>query len=160
MEYLLLRERGFHLFTDHRNLKYIFDPKSVNGNIARYQADKLQSWSMVLQMFRYQIEYISGETNVWGDLLSRWGAQKESVGLRTVKRLVVVNKASPLQSEDFVWPSFEEIQAAQEEYKLDCSELKLDGKTKCWNDDKGRVIIPEDAVDVVKCFIQNQFYTL
>jgi hypothetical protein len=42
MEYLLLRERGFHLFTDHRNLQYIFDPKSVNSNIARYQADKQQ----------------------------------------------------------------------------------------------------------------------
>jgi len=34
MEYLLLRERGFHLYTDHRNLQYIFDPKSINSNIA------------------------------------------------------------------------------------------------------------------------------
>jgi hypothetical protein len=29
LEYLLLRERGFHLFTDHRNLQYIFNPTSV-----------------------------------------------------------------------------------------------------------------------------------
>jgi hypothetical protein len=53
MEYLLLRERGFHLFTDHRNLQYIFDPHSVDSTVAKYCADKLQRWSMVLQMFRY-----------------------------------------------------------------------------------------------------------
>jgi hypothetical protein len=29
LKYLLLRERGFHLFTDHRNLQYIFNPTSV-----------------------------------------------------------------------------------------------------------------------------------
>jgi hypothetical protein len=52
LEYLLLRERGFHLFTDHRNLQYIFNPTSVNGTVAKYQADKLQRWSMVLQMNR------------------------------------------------------------------------------------------------------------
>jgi hypothetical protein len=71
LEYLLLHERGFHLFTDHRNLQYIFNPTSVNGTVAKYQADKLQRWSMVLQMFRYKIEHVPGEDNVWGDMLSR-----------------------------------------------------------------------------------------
>jgi hypothetical protein len=118
MEYLLLREKGFHLFTDHRNLKYIFDPKSVNGNIARYQADKLQRWSMVLQMFRYQIEHIPGESNVWGDLLSRWGAKKKAAELKTVNRLVTVSQVAPLQEEGFKWPSFEEIAKTQRRFQV------------------------------------------
>ncbi len=150
MEYLLLRERGFHLFTDHRNLKYIFDPKSVNGNIARYQADKLQRWSMVLQMFRYQIEHISGESNVWGDLLSRWGAKKDIQELKSVKRLVAIDRISPLQEEDFKWPSFAEISEAQNLYKLNNEGFKMDLKTKCWKDGKGRMVIPETANDL-KC---------
>ncbi|OWZ13085.1 hypothetical protein PHMEG_00013655 [Phytophthora megakarya] len=38
----------------------------------RYQADKLQRWAMVLTVYRYVIEHISGENNVWADILSRW----------------------------------------------------------------------------------------
>ena len=33
LEYILLRERGFHLFTNHRNLKFIFDPDSVDTKL-------------------------------------------------------------------------------------------------------------------------------
>ena len=47
LDYLLLRPKGFHLFTDHRNLVYIFNPKAVDGNMARYQADKLQRWGII-----------------------------------------------------------------------------------------------------------------
>ena len=42
MEYLLLRQKGFHIFTDHRNLKFVVDPRCVDNAIARYRADKLQ----------------------------------------------------------------------------------------------------------------------
>jgi hypothetical protein len=84
----LLRERAFHLFTDHRNLQYIFDPHSVDSTVAKYRANKLQRWSMVLQMFRYEIEYIRGEDNVWGDLLSRWASRPPEVQTAKIYRLV------------------------------------------------------------------------
>ncbi|KAE9054731.1 hypothetical protein PF005_g33085 [Phytophthora fragariae] len=34
LEYLLLRPRGFHLYTDHRNLVYIFNPYGVDSTMA------------------------------------------------------------------------------------------------------------------------------
>jgi transposase InsO family protein len=149
MEYLLLRERGFHLFTDHRNLQYIFDPKSVNGNIARYQADKLQRWSMVLQMFRYQIEYIKGEENVWGDLLSRWGSktmdQQQVAVSRKVMRLV---STAPLKEEDFEWPSLEEIAQVQGKDKEPTEELVRDSVSKCLVTKSGKIWIPNEAVEL------------
>jgi hypothetical protein len=101
LEYLLLRERGFHLYTDHRNLQYIFNPTSVNGTVAKYQADKLQRWSMVLQMFRYKIEHVPGEDNVWGDMLSRWGA-KDGQQIPRVKRLMALKSISPLEHGVFI----------------------------------------------------------
>ena len=145
MEYLLLRERGFHLFTDHRNLQYIFDPKTVNSNIARYQADKLQRWSMVLQMFRYEIEYISGEENVWGDLLSRWGSPNAEAQKKTVYRLVSV---APLKDEDFKWPSFQEIAEVQKQHLVKTDGFIQDPETKCWKTKSGKVWLPEEAVDL------------
>jgi hypothetical protein len=106
MEYLLLCERGFHLFTDHRNLQYIFDPHIAESTVPKYRADKLQRWSMVLQIFRYEIEYIRGEDNVWGDLLSRWASRPPEVQTEKVYRLV---STAPLQDEGFQSPTFEEI---------------------------------------------------
>lgn len=56
-------------------MAYIFDPYSTDSAMARYQADKLQRWALLLISFRYVIEHVPGETNAWGDLLSSWGAE-------------------------------------------------------------------------------------
>ncbi|KAJ0393724.1 hypothetical protein ATCC90586_011174 [Pythium insidiosum] len=116
LEYLLLRPSGFHLFTDRRNLVFIFNPRGVENAMARYQADKLQSWALSLMAFKYVIEHVPRDNNVWGDLLSRWGAGKvikdERATVR-VARLAVVDRVSPLQDPEFVWPSLHEIYDAQ-----------------------------------------------
>ncbi len=74
LDYLLVRPNGFRLFTDQRNLVYIFNPSGSNSNMAKYQADKLQRWALVMSTFPYTIECVSGDANVWGDLLSRWAS--------------------------------------------------------------------------------------
>jgi hypothetical protein len=79
--------------------------------MARYQADKLQQWAMTLSMFQYEIEHVPGEENVWGDLLSRWGAQQDPPVARMAK-LAVVQRVSPLQERDFVWPTQGELMEA------------------------------------------------
>ncbi|KAE9067004.1 hypothetical protein PF007_g28235 [Phytophthora fragariae] len=120
LEYLLLRPKGFRLYTDHRNLVYIFNPYGVDSTMARYQADKLQRWSISLTAFRYVIEHVPGDQNEWGDLLSRWGASgvgeadRESV---RIARLAVVERVSPLQDPDFQWPSEAEIRSLQQDVR-------------------------------------------
>ncbi|KAE9030308.1 hypothetical protein PF011_g666 [Phytophthora fragariae] len=74
LEYLLLRPREFHLYIDHRNLVYMFDPYGSDGTMAKYRADKSQRWALSLMSFKYVIEHVPGEVNAWGDLPSRWGA--------------------------------------------------------------------------------------
>jgi hypothetical protein len=78
LEYLLLRPSGFKIFTDHRNLLYIFDPKYRSADVKKYTAAKLQRWALRLHAFSYTIEHISGDANVWADLLSRWASPPSS----------------------------------------------------------------------------------
>jgi hypothetical protein len=99
--HLLQRSEGFQLFTDHRNLKYIFDgDKNLNKNVS----DRLARWQNRLTSFRYTINHITGENNVWADLLSRWGSEKLSI----TPMMKIVET-----SLDIEWPTEEEIRTQQ-----------------------------------------------
>ena len=97
-----LRQKGFHIFTDHRSLQFIFVTRSVDNAITRYRADKLQRWSMVLQAFRYTLDHVAGSENVWGELLSRWSRLKCNTERVTDKccAVSVVSNVSPLETMD------------------------------------------------------------
>ncbi|KAF4133042.1 RNase H-like domain found in reverse transcriptase, partial [Phytophthora infestans] len=58
-DYLLHRHDGFALFTDHRNLRFIFDPHSVSNSVPKYTADKLHRWSLLLMSYKYEIHDIA-----------------------------------------------------------------------------------------------------
>ena len=74
LAHLLVRRKGFNVFTDHRNLKYIFNPVGVVSAVSKPQADRLERWAVFLRSFDYAITHIAGEDNNWGDMLSRWAA--------------------------------------------------------------------------------------
>ncbi|KAH9100833.1 hypothetical protein Ae201684P_007025 [Aphanomyces euteiches] len=100
---------GFALFTDHANLKCIFNPTSVNAAIPKYTATKLDRWALLLMRYDYTIYDIAGEANVWADLLSRWETNSPTI----CPIVHVPLKISPPRNEEFVWPSMAEIVDAQ-----------------------------------------------
>ena len=51
-DYLLHPATGFELFTDHRNLKFIFSPNSVVASVPKYTAQKLEWWVLLLMGYR------------------------------------------------------------------------------------------------------------
>jgi RNase H-like domain found in reverse transcriptase len=67
--------RLIHLYTDHANLVYIFDPYGQNSGIARHTASKLMRWAVKLSSFRYVIEALEGDRNLFPDLLTRWAVR-------------------------------------------------------------------------------------
>ena len=81
MEYMLWG--GVPIFTDHRNLTYIFNPEACKTSVTKAMAQRLQNWKAVLGQYRYAIEHIPGKRNCWGDLLSR-GLNVPSVPVRSV----------------------------------------------------------------------------
>ena len=70
LEYLLWGE--VHIYTDHRNLAYIFEPEVCASSVPKTAAQRLENWKMALARYDYTIMQISDERNSWGDLLSRW----------------------------------------------------------------------------------------
>ena len=118
LDYLFQMKRPFKLFVDNKNLDQIFSPKEVS----KPSAQKLQRWALELQRFHYEIEHISGESNVWADLMTRWGAPSVSqfhglgsVTVRRIKKATIPEemRVRPLQREDFRWPNLEVIKCDQ-----------------------------------------------
>ncbi|ETV95821.1 hypothetical protein H310_10866 [Aphanomyces invadans] len=108
-DYLLHPSAGFNLYTDHRNLKFIFSPTAVVASVPKYTAQKLERWALLLMGYNYEIHDIPGESNVWADLLSQWGSPRKSICAITSESLLV----SPLRSNSFKWPTLAAIALAQ-----------------------------------------------
>lgn len=64
--------RPVHIFTDHSNLTYIFEPYGCNTSINKSVSHKFVRWALRLSAYRYVIEHIPGDYNVWADPLTRW----------------------------------------------------------------------------------------
>ncbi|KAH9150223.1 hypothetical protein AeRB84_006900, partial [Aphanomyces euteiches] len=161
LDYILIRPAGFRLFTDHKNIHYIFNPAGQSPNMARYQAHKLERWALVLSSFPHTIECLPGEDNVWGDLLSRWGASIQAPApTAAVRQLLAV--VSPLQQADFDWPTTATIVKTQRS-AIEGGENPPPDVT--WNEDKNphldkedRIWIPPTATDLQQriCIIGHQ----
>ena len=66
----LLAGSNPELLTDNKNLNYIFNPNSyLKDNSATL--GRVSRWAQYLSRFRFTINHIKGENNVWADMLSR-----------------------------------------------------------------------------------------
>ena len=99
--------RPFTILTDSRNLTYIF---TTNPDLRRSTTDKLERWAMRISAFAYNIEHISGEDNLWADLLSRWAQPRSTVNLKGLR--LPKPPLKPLDSHE--WPTWDTIAQAQQ----------------------------------------------
>ena len=73
LAYLLHRQRGFHLYVDHKNILYIMNPNGgATTMVPKHVEDRLQRWAIRLMGFKYVIHHVPGEENYLADILSRW----------------------------------------------------------------------------------------
>jgi len=95
LDYLLMREQGFHLFTDHSNLVFLYHPQRSNIRMNKTIYSKVQRWSLILSMYEYTIVHIKGEENCWADLLSRWAKRTPPVseGEKEHRRIAALLRA-------------------------------------------------------------------
>lgn len=154
LSYLLHRPSGFHLFCDHRNLIYVFNPTKETK---KHVKGKLLRWAMKLAQHRYVIEHVSGIENVWADILSRWGSQRQVFIKRMRTRSMrnsetslspQLNNIRPLDSEGFEWPKEAHIRQAQEQYK-DKAPLECTMDDEGFLTVQGKLWIPVDASELV-----------
>jgi hypothetical protein len=137
LDHFLKREEGFELFTDHRNLTYILNPER---DLNKINSDRLHRWASQLMSFRYVIHHITGELNHWPDLLSRWGSPSRT--LKTMKLRVV----APPPSQDFVWPTWEEIVEAQRSSPFIPPDLVYEDEKDLYQTESEQVWIPNESL--------------
>lgn len=116
LKYLLLRRKGFRLYCDHANLIFLFSPTI---DVKQHVHDRLQRWSLRLLGLNYTIEHISGEHNLWADIVSRWQPRVtlQVATVRTRRQTPVavsdLSRLRPLSDADFVFPDIADIIEAQ-----------------------------------------------
>lgn len=148
-DHMLGAPKGFSLFTDHKNLTYIFDPVSMRSNTPKNSINRVEHWDMKPSSFKYEIFYISGEENVWADLMSRWGNADYQPALPRLSALFVEPFAPSLDPK-FTWPGVADIRKAQKNAikegdkfyppKTNSHSLHINDKSSVW--------IPDNAIEL------------
>ena len=83
-DYLFYHDHPVHVFTDHRNLLFLFAPLALEPALGRHVVNKVQRWALYLSQFPYLIEHVDGQNNIFADILTRWlkGYRSERKALR------------------------------------------------------------------------------
>lgn len=114
LDYLLLRPEGFSLFTDHKNLTYIYNPAPVNPRVFKHVKNKVERWDLRLSGFHYEVVHISGEDNVWAHLLSRWSSRNQPKPMHVKIQALFQAPRALVYDEDFKWPPVADFKKAQD----------------------------------------------
>jgi hypothetical protein len=79
-KHFLMSDHPITLFTDHLNLRWIFDPCAMQPSLNIMYRSRLARWAMALMDYApYRIVHAKGDTeNVFADLLTRWGQQNRA----------------------------------------------------------------------------------
>ena len=126
-DYLLCSDtHPFHIYTDHKNLVFMFNPSKAESRLKRHSLDKIYRWRLVLDGKKYIIESIPGSENVWADITTRWAVPRSTVPVRIASIQlrtcgdgnpeIVPGLVQPLMRPDFEWPKIDDIIASQQKY--------------------------------------------
>ena len=90
LDYILMGSQPTHIYTDHRNLLFVFAPLALEPALGRHIVSKVQRWALFLSRFPYVIEHIEGKSNIFADILTRWtkGYRKQCKSMKTLFRLI------------------------------------------------------------------------
>lgn len=72
MDYFLWGALPVHVFTDYRNLLYVFAPLALHPNSPRHAPSKVYQWAIHLSSFAFVIDRKEGANNSFVEVLTRW----------------------------------------------------------------------------------------
>ena len=137
-----------HVFTDHRNLLFVFAPLAMTPTLGRHAVSKVHRWALFLSRFDYILEHIDGESNVCADIMTRWSRnyRKENRQLRTVCSLIEAPIDGTVTADAIEWPDMEYIKAAQEASTSRTTDLRKNGDGVWMR--RGSIWIPDDNLEL------------
>lgn len=111
MHWMLAHPSGFDIYTDHNNIVFLFDPRSIMPNLSISSTRKVLRWAVSMARYNYICMHIKGKDNLWADIMSRW-TQPSTI----VRRLVLIPPLTSSLSESFDWPGMSDIIEQQQQY--------------------------------------------
>lgn len=148
LDYMLMGEQPVHVFTDHRNLLFVFSPTALQPTIGRHVISKVQRWAMFLSRFDFSIEHIDGCKNIFADILTRWVRGYRSEGICTPRiQAVQISDAQVVpSSSEIEWPSWSTIRESQLKNQDDQTEAVPDSCNV--RRIRGKIWIPERDLEL------------
>ena len=95
VEWLMHTSKPLHIYTDHRNLLKLFNPKFVDSTVKKPAASRLLRWSLALLGCNYHIHSIDGNRNVFADYLSRKRQEVNSTRRISIKAIKLSHPIVP-----------------------------------------------------------------
>lgn len=143
LDFVLWGNNDVHVFTDHRNLLFVFAPLALRPNAPRYVLSKVHRWAIHLSRFDFSIEHIDGVKNVFADLLTRWSKGHRQVSAASGKVMALYQAIVPTAQET-AWPDSTTIRNAQKKAN---TKSEACGKDGIWRLN-GRIVIPNNATQL------------
>lgn len=112
LDHILVSYTEFYVFTDHRTMLYMLSHSSFNANIALHDVHKEHRWSIRLAEFKFVVEHVPGENNVWRIYWLDGSSEQPNFHARRVVDI----KVPFLKEEKPELPSVEVIVALQKKY--------------------------------------------
>ena len=138
LSHTLISCAEFSLFTDHKNL-FMLNPSRFNSIVARHIVQKVQRWVLRLAEFKFTIETIPGEADLWADILTRWAApnQDEAPTRRSCAVRVLLLTEGILEL-----PPLDVLDASQSKSPApENSELILSSEDNLWRNLNGKLYV-------------------
>lgn len=144
-QYYLVSGPAVLIFTDHANLVFLYDPSGRNLGIARTTPDNSRVKSK-LSDFRYVIDHVSGDRNVWADMLTQ-GAVQPKITLKLTRvahiKSLLFSHVNPGVEYRLDRPSLAYIRFSQRTIK-ETPPRRLISSRDCYKDYRGVYGIPKD----------------
>lgn len=139
LDYLLLGAQPAHVYTDHRNLMFSFAPLALEPTLGRHIVSKVQRWALFLSRFPFVIEHVSGKSNVFAHILTRWIRiyRRDLKAMRTISSLLLQSEQLVSAADSFTWPDmdlFLHSQSHCNEGKTGLTLYSTDGLWKKWKE--------------------------
>ncbi len=115
IDYLVMG-REVSIYTDHANLVQLYDPYGKHPGIPRHTATKLMRWAIKLSAFRYVVEHLPGERNVWADMLTRWAVtRKKTVSSQNAGKIksLMIAPVNPGANPELDLPTHQDVILSQ-----------------------------------------------
>lgn len=148
LDYMLLGHTSVRVFTDHRNLLFVFAPLSLEPSLGRHIVSKVQRWALYLSKFSYVIEHVSGSDNVFADILTRWlkGYRGESARSSICSMSLSTDQVVPT-ADELHWPTVQTFRDAQELVTQKPRGVKWDPDARLWKNGN-QIWLPDGAVEL------------